>query len=555
MIMSRAKQRNKPQAQAQTNAPKLPQLEEYIQKRDYTGALTLLEFNKRSDEIDETSKQQTLMWIGYCAFHMGDFQKSLAAYTEVWDGTDPPKETHLYIACCQYHLQMYKEAEEEAAEGPNCPLKTRVLFHVAHKMNDEQKLMEYHQQLSDTKEDQLCLAAIHYLRNHYQEATDIYKRMLLENRDDLALNVYVAMCYYKLDYYDVSLEILAIYLQSFPDSAVAINLKACNHFRLYNGKAAESELKILSDQGVNLNDNDLVKHNLVVFLKGEHALKVLPGLVDFVPEAKLNLVIYYLRMDQITEAYDLIKDMEPATPPEYILKGIVNSCVGQNTGSREHLKMAQQLFQLVGASASESDTIPGRQCMASCFFLLKQFEDVNIYLNSIKAYLYNDDNFNWNFGISSAAVGNYKVGEETLLLVQDEKYREDYTYISWLARCYVHNNNARAAWDLYLKMESTNNANLLNLIQLLANDCYKTGAFYYAAKAFDLLERHDPDPEYWEGKRGACVGVFQMVVAGKDRKENLVEVLNMLRATSNPQVEYIMRTITKWCQANGVKTE
>ena len=31
-----------------------------------------------------------------------------------------------------------------------------------------------------------------------------------------------------------------------------------------------------------------------------------------------------------------------------------------------------------------SDTIPGRQCMSSCFFLLKQFEDVLIYLNSIK---------------------------------------------------------------------------------------------------------------------------------------------------------------------------
>lgn len=82
--------------------------------------------------------------------------------------------------------------------------------------------------------------------------------------------------------------------------------------------------------------------------------------------------------------------------------------VGQATGSREHLKRAQQFFQLVGpsrtclvlcklaphadttvcmqvgASASECDTIPGRQCMASCFFLLKQFDDVNIYLSSVK---------------------------------------------------------------------------------------------------------------------------------------------------------------------------
>jgi hypothetical protein len=46
--------------------------------------------------------------------------------------------------------------------------------------------------------------------------------------------------------------------------------------------------------------------------------------------------------------------------------------VGQLTDSRDHLKLAQQFFQLVGASASECDTIPGRQCMASCFFLLKQ---------------------------------------------------------------------------------------------------------------------------------------------------------------------------------------
>lgn len=70
-----------------------------------------------------------------------------------------------------------------------------------------------HQELTDTQEDQLSLAAMHYLRSHFQEATDIYKRLLLENRDDLALNVFVAMCYYKLDYYDVSLEILAVYLQ------------------------------------------------------------------------------------------------------------------------------------------------------------------------------------------------------------------------------------------------------------------------------------------------------------------------------------------------------
>lgn len=64
-----------------------------------------------------------------------------------------------------------------------------------------------------------------------KQATDIYKRLLLENRDDLALNVYVAMCYYKLDYYDVSLEILAVYLQSHPLSPIgqSISLASLHH--------------------------------------------------------------------------------------------------------------------------------------------------------------------------------------------------------------------------------------------------------------------------------------------------------------------------------------
>jgi intraflagellar transport protein 56 len=47
------------------------------------------------------------------------------------------------------------------------------------------------------------------------------------------------------------------------------------------------------------------------------------------------------------------------------------------------------------------------------------------------------------------------------------------------------------------------------------------GHFLFAAKAFDVLERLDADPEYWEGKRGACVGVFQQVIAGKASRDDL----------------------------------
>ena len=97
------------------------------------------------------------------------------------------------------------------------------------------------------------------MRSHFQEATDIYKRLLLENRDDLALNVYVAMCYYKLDYYDVSLEILAVYLQAHPDKCHRGNLKACNHFRLQRGKRPRRNSRCCRTRAT-LGSNDLIRH-------------------------------------------------------------------------------------------------------------------------------------------------------------------------------------------------------------------------------------------------------------------------------------------------------
>ena len=43
--------------------------------------------------------------------------------------------------------------------------------------------------------------------------------------------------------------------------------------------------------------------------------------------------------------------------------------------------------------------------MASCFFLLKQFDDVLIYLRSIKSYFQTEDDFNWNYGLALAQAG------------------------------------------------------------------------------------------------------------------------------------------------------
>lgn len=151
------------------------------------------------------------------------------------------------------------------------------------------------------------------------------------------------ICYNKMDYYDVSLEILAVYLGLYSDSIVGVNLKACNHFQLYNGKAAEAELKVLqnsSTAGNVFHDNDLLRHNLVLFRSGENALQVLPPLVDVIPEARLNLVIYFLKSEQTTKAYNLIKEIECVVLKEYILKAVVHAVIGQNSEQKDHLRIA-----------------------------------------------------------------------------------------------------------------------------------------------------------------------------------------------------------------------
>lgn len=65
---------------------------------------------------------------------------------------------------------MFEEAEKIAEKGPDDALKIRLLFNIAHRTADENKLMTFHQKLKDKKEDQLSLAAVHYLRSHHQEA-------------------------------------------------------------------------------------------------------------------------------------------------------------------------------------------------------------------------------------------------------------------------------------------------------------------------------------------------------------------------------------------------
>ena len=47
-------------------------------------------------------------------------------------------------------------------------------------------------------------------------------------------------------------------------------------------------------------------------------------------------VTYFFLLDNIDEAYALIKDLEPSSPQEYILKAVANTIIGQEHGAVSH---------------------------------------------------------------------------------------------------------------------------------------------------------------------------------------------------------------------------
>jgi len=175
--LSRAKPASSEGVQTLVSRKEIPKLEEFLEKRDYTGALTLLEFNSTT-----SSNLEMDLWMGYCTFHLGDYKRAAIIYENLRNKDYVPPGILTNLACCYFYLGMYSESQKILEEAENSKLRTRLLFHLAHKMGNESKLMKYHQMLQDIIEDQLSLASIHYLQAHYQEAIDVYKKILLDNR-------------------------------------------------------------------------------------------------------------------------------------------------------------------------------------------------------------------------------------------------------------------------------------------------------------------------------------------------------------------------------------
>lgn len=74
----------------------VPSLEEFLKKRDFTGAMSLLEFTRNSGK----PKLETDMWIAYCAFHLGNYKRAMEEYETILKDKKAPQVG--VSVCCQY---------------------------------------------------------------------------------------------------------------------------------------------------------------------------------------------------------------------------------------------------------------------------------------------------------------------------------------------------------------------------------------------------------------------------------------------------------------------
>ena len=90
---------------------KTEDLEDFLQRRDWAGATTLLEHRRLFPGPDgEASAHTTLEWLAYAYFHAGDPGKALELYRALLRDPDPDPTHHVFAAACLFYLGRYDEA-------------------------------------------------------------------------------------------------------------------------------------------------------------------------------------------------------------------------------------------------------------------------------------------------------------------------------------------------------------------------------------------------------------------------------------------------------------
>ena len=579
----------------------MPQLSSLLAARDWTAAVVLLQH----EQACGSGSRSLSLWLAYCHWHLGQWSEAERVYqqllpdlpataadaaAEARRGSDgkgsklmgmlrrkmskdsgptkdgAPKEdteprwtqqdARVWLASVQLVQGRDDEAMQSlsaAGAAADQPLAKRIKALLIARRDDGEADAELEAALSalgPSPEDRCCVAAARMVRGDATAAAHEYQQLLQARPELLAVQVRLAQALHQLECWDASDELLQQYLQRVPDSLSARLVLACNAWRASGARAALAALGPLPAWA---RDQPLVRHNVSLFT-GEDIGRTMRSLQHLLLTARLNLALVLVRQSSAEAALELLP-ATPRTPSELLVAGSVHAALASKDdqeASRQHGKQAARLLQTLGSAASECDTVPGRQCMASAFFLQRRFNDVCLYLGSVRSYCSDDAAFHANDGQARAALAKWPQASAALVRVPEATLDQQPHLMLTLARAHVLTRDPDSAWRLLRRPRVQRDPRLhQRLLLLVANDAFRVGLFLHALRAFDLLHTQDQhQPEYWEAVRASAAGHLQMVVAGRAAVSSLQQVTDTLKPYEQPEAKQIIVVIKQWIRAH-----
>ncbi|CBZ53143.1 conserved hypothetical protein [Neospora caninum Liverpool] len=631
-------------------ARQLPPLQDFLRKRDYLGAITLLQYEREQG----IKRPELRLWFAYCYFHAGLYPKAIQCLDRLLqrgkrcpenaqnpceresakpkedaanrreapvsdnpsvgverlvsgaaepvpaksdsekrgindldsnvprgtvsacddgegtedeqtdDAADTPERTsmlHLYKAICLYAMYMFEAAKQEALLAQNTKTRRRLLACIAHHEKDE-GLDEMLEELDEEDfHDQMTTAAVEYMRGRTDVACDIYRRWLSHHCEYHALKIYYAMAAFKGEMFEIARGLVKEYQACHSTSLVASNLFACC---LYEEDADASALKIYHLLGEEagreetffIQHNDILRHNACVFENGARGLQVWGPLINILPEARLNLTLLHIRNGDYSSAFDLMRDYEPTTTTDFTIRALAFMLFGQTQDSEKHLSEAEKMFRTVGSADLEVESLPGMQSMFYYYFLRGDYDAALDYASRLEPYFSSEPSYQWNKALALGQEGRYEEAKELLLRIDDEeyvwqlRYVKDPLFLRWLCRVYVATGDCAHA--LHLCLQQSDSSQFHTLLKEVADDCYAIGDFYFALKAFSLLDTADGNPLLWPALRGSAAGFLLKLSAGDEDITRLQEVVSLVRECSAPKVAKIAVALRELGRQRGV---
>ena len=153
-------------------------------------------------------------------------------------------------------------------------------------------------------------------------------------------------------------------------------------------------------------------------------------------------------------------------------------------------------------------------------------------------------------------MGRYDEALEAFQHLTDESFKAELTFVTWLTKCFIGTGAIDKAWEC---LDTDDQGTVYEVLQLIANECYKLGGgnFLYAAKAFLELYDIDKIPDYLNGLIGACVGFFRHCIVQKQGhiltnmdEDALSEIVEMLKTPASPKCNRYCKTIQTWIAQN-----